>query len=74
MRENTRQTQRSAFDEAAEKCGVPTAELKLWLIENIKVGSDRWSTWQAGVEAVPDKHLVAFLRARMEGRDGGTPK
>lgn len=56
---------RDAFDEAAKKCGVTRGEFKLWLIEHIKVGPDRWSKWESGKEAIPEKHLVAFLRARL---------
>ena len=56
---------RNSFREAAEECGVTVAELKLWLIEHVKVGPDRWSKWEHGKEAIPQKHLVSFLRGKL---------
>lgn len=62
----TEKPRRKSFEEAAEQCGVSVSELKLWLIENTNAGPQRWSKWRAGVEPIPERHLVAFLRAKVQ--------
>lgn len=58
-------TKRNRFQDAADECGVPLAEFKLWLVEHAKVTPDRWSKWEHSVEGVPKKYLVAFLKDKI---------
>lgn len=60
-----------SFVEAAARCGVRAIVLKEWMLENAKAGPTRWSAWMSGAEKIPEKYLILFLRARMEGSTTG---
>ena len=51
---------------AADKCGVTRGEMKAWLFERKDFGPELHSKWKHGVEAIPDKYLVDFLREQIE--------
>jgi hypothetical protein len=70
LRDSKLAVARPSWEEAARKCGVPVADLKLWMIEHTKVGSTRWSNWNSGREPVPEKHLIAFLRSVIDDLRG----
>jgi hypothetical protein len=50
-----------AIEAAADKLGVPFAELRLWMLDNLAATPVRWSKWKSGEEGVPEKDLVLFL-------------
>jgi hypothetical protein len=56
---------KNSFKEAADACGVPLGEFKLWLVEHCKASPGQWSKWGSGVEDVPKKFLFAFMREKI---------
>jgi len=69
-------TTRNSIQEAANKADVPFATFKLWLLENVPATPDRWSKWNSGDEAIPEKYVIQFLRdelARLKAGQSAEP-
>ena len=57
---------KNRIQEAAEKAGVTLGEFKMWLLEHATVTSQRWSKWNHGVEPIPDRYVIMFLRDKLD--------
>lgn len=60
---------RNSFQERADQAGVSIAEFKLWMVEHVRATHQRWSLWNSGDETIPEKYVIAFLRAKLLERE-----
>jgi hypothetical protein len=58
--------QRDSLREAAEKAGVSFPEFKEWMLVHANITPQRWSKWTHGVEPIPDRYIIEFLREKLD--------
>lgn len=57
------------FEEAARVLGVDVVAFKLWVMERVCPGPDRWSGWSSGDRPIPEVLIRLYLHDKLSPSD-----